>query len=61
MEKQKRNITDFVKRAYKANFDMKLSYQGKSWAPHIVCKTCVETLRGWTNGKLKFKFAVPMV
>ena len=61
MEKQKRNITDFVRRAYKAYFDMKLGDQDKSWAPHIVCKTCVESLRGWTNGKLKLKFAVPMV
>ncbi|QQP52960.1 Uncharacterized protein FKW44_005268 [Caligus rogercresseyi] len=61
MAQQKRNITDFVKRAYKAYFDMKLGDQDKSWAPHMVCKTCVESLRGWTNGKLKLKFAVPMV
>ena len=61
MEKQKRNITEFVKRAYKVYFGMKLGDHDKSWAPHIVCKTCVESLRGWTNGKLKLKFAVPMI
>ena len=61
MAQQKRNITDFVKRAYKAYFDMKLGDQDKSWAPHMVCKTCVESLRDWTNGKLKLKFAVLMV
>ena len=47
MKKQKKNITDFVKRTYKACFDMKLD---DSWAPHTVFKTCVETLCGWTNG-----------
>ena len=40
---------------------MKLAEQGKSWAPQIVCKTWAETLRGWTNGKLKLMFALPMV
>ena len=39
--------------------DIKLGRQGKFWAPHINCKTCVETLRSQTNGKLKFD--VPMV
>ena len=58
MEKQKRNITDFVKKAY---FDIKLDDQGTSWVPHIVAKPVFETLHGWTNGKLKLKFAIPMV
>ena len=61
MEKHQSNITNFVKRVYKAYFDMKLGDQGQSWAPHSVCKTCVETLTGQTNGKLKLKLAVPMV
>ena len=61
MEKQQRNITDFVKKERKAYFDKKLGDQGKSWAPHIICKTSVETFLGWTNGKLKLKFDVPMV
>ena len=57
----KKNITDFLKRTYKAYFDMKLGDQGKSWEPHNVCKPCVETLNGWTNGKLKLEFALPIV
>ena len=63
MERQKRNITDFMKNEYKAYFGMELGDQDKTctWAPHIVCKTCVESLRGWTNGMLKLKFALPMV
>ena len=61
MKEQKRNINYFVKRAYKAYFDMKLGHQNKSWAPHLACKTCVGSLHGWTKGKLKLNFAVPMV
>ena len=61
MKEQKRNINYFVKRAYKAYFDMKLGHQNKPWAPHLACKTCVESLRGWTKGKLRLNFAVQMV
>ena len=57
----RKGTSDFVKRAFKAYFEMKLGDQGKSWAPYIVCKTCFETICVWTNGKLKLKFAVPMV
>ena len=47
---------------YLAYFKVHLGNQDKSWAPHIVCKTCVETLRSWTQGKnAKLKFGVPMV
>ena len=61
-ESQRRNITNFVKQAYLAYFGMKLGDQDKSWAPHIVCKTCVENLRHWKNGQRKgLKFGVPMV
>ena len=60
MKKQKTNINYFVKRAYKAYFDMKLGHQNKPWAPHLACKTCVGSLRGWTKGKLKLNLAVPM-
>ena len=41
---------------------MKLGDQDKPWAPHIVCKTCVEQLRQWTKKSRKgLKFAIPMV
>ena len=59
---QRKGITDFVKQSYFAYFDVKLGYEDKPWAPHKVCKTCVENLRLWKNGKLKgLRFGVPMV
>ncbi|QQP31526.1 Uncharacterized protein FKW44_025149 [Caligus rogercresseyi] len=58
----RKNITGFVKRAYMAYFKVKLGDQDKSWAPHTVCKTCVEYLRRWTKGaKTSLKFWIPMV
>ena len=36
--------------------------QDKSWAPHIVCKQCVEHLRQWTKKVRKsLRFGIPMV
>ena len=49
---QKKIITDFLKKAYLAYFKVKFGDQDKPWAPHIVCKICVENLRKWTNGML---------
>ncbi len=58
----RKSITRFVKRAYQAYFEIKLGDQDKSWAPHTVCKTCVEYLRRWTKGaKTSLKFGIPMV
>ena len=31
------------------------------WAPHMVCKACTETLCGWTSGKRRLNFWIPMV
>ena len=62
MSVDRKNITGFVKRAYEAYFKVKLGDQEKSWAPHTVCKTCVEYLRRWTKGaKTSLKFGIPMV
>lgn len=59
---QKKSISDFVKRAYNSYFKIKLGDQDKTWAPHIVCKVCVEHLRQWTNGTRKsLKFGIPMI
>ena len=59
---QRRNINSFIKRVYLAYFGVPLGDQDKSWAPHQVCTTCVETLRSWSQGKnAKLKFGVPMV
>lgn len=60
MQKQRRNITDFVKQAYLAYFGVEIGKQDKSWVPHKVCKTCVESLRQWTKGE-SLNFGVPMV
>ena len=47
LEHNRKLITDFVKQAYLSYFKVKLGDQDKSWAPHIVCKTCIEHLRQW--------------
>lgn len=59
---QRMNISEFVKRAYLAYFKLKVGDQDKSWAPHNVCKPCVENLRQWTKGRRKqLSFGIPMV
>ena len=59
---QRSNITDFVQKAYAAYFKMKIGDEDKSWAPHIVCRSCVENLRRWTKGTLKcLAFGIPMI
>nr|CAI5835337.1 unnamed protein product [Callosobruchus analis] len=61
-QQNRRASTEFVKQAYLAYFGVKLGDQDKTWAPHLVCKTCTEQLRQWTTGKRKcLKFGVPMV
>ena len=43
-------------------FGVKIGDQEKSWAPHGVCLRCVEGLRMWSKGKVKFfRFGVPMI
>ena len=65
--KQRQNITDFVNKTYLAYFGIKVVDQDKSWAPHKVCRACVENRRQWTKGKwkswlwLKESFGIPMV
>ena len=62
LEHNQNLITDFVKQAYLAYFKVKLGDQDKSWAPHIVCKTCIGHLRQWTKKQRKgLRFAIPMV
>ena len=59
---QRRNISLFFKRAYKAYFDVCLGDQDKQWAPHVVCHNCEEMLRDWVEGKRKgLTFRVPMI
>jgi len=58
---QRLEITDLVKQCYYAYFWMKLGDQDKSWAPHIVCKPCVERLRKWFHDVVdRMPFGIPM-
>ncbi|MEL7307752.1 MAG: hypothetical protein AAGK05_07670 [Pseudomonadota bacterium] len=60
-ERQRRNISTFVKRAYKAYFGLTIGDQDKRWAPHIVCQNCEENLRHWSKGIRKgLAFGIPM-
>ena len=62
LKHNKKIMSDFVKRAYLACFQVMLGNQDKPWAPDIVCKPCVEHLRQWTNKSRKsLGFAIPMV
>lgn len=59
---QKSRMTPLVKKAYELYFGCKVGDQDKIWAPHICCKNCAVTLRGWMKGsKPSMAFAVPMV
>jgi len=62
LQHNRKTISDFVKRAYRAYFKVMLGDQDKPWAPHIVCKPCAEHLRQWTNKSRKsLRFAIPTV
>ena len=47
--RQRRNITSFVKLAYKAYFQIFLG--NREWSFHIVCQNREEMLCGWTKEK----------
>ena len=55
-------VTDFLRKAYHAYFDIQLGDQDKLRSPPVVCKTCVKHLRQWTQGSQKaLKFGIPMI
>uniref|UniRef100_UPI00358FD4EB uncharacterized protein n=1 Tax=Myxine glutinosa TaxID=7769 RepID=UPI00358FD4EB len=61
MPDRQSNITRFVRKSYHAYFGMKLGDQDKAFAPHICCKTCVESLRRWSHKKIEcLPFGIPM-
>lgn len=49
--KNRMKIDDNVKSFYRNYFNISISNQDKSWAPHMACKSCVESLRRWNNAK----------
>lgn len=61
LKNRRLNITTLTKQLYLAYFGVHLGDQDKSWAPHIACKTCYETLRRWKKGEAFMKFGVPMI
>jgi hypothetical protein len=62
VNKQRENITSFVKTASFACFGIKLGDQDKLCVPHTVRNICVEDLRNCTKGKKKaLPFGTPLV
>ena len=43
LQKQRKKITEFVIKTYKAYFGRKLAEKNKYWVPNIVCKLCIES------------------
>ena len=61
LQSNRKGISEFVKCAYLVHFKVMLGDQDKEWAPHIVCKQCVEHLRQWTKKDRKsLRFGIPM-
>lgn len=50
---QRRNITLFVRYAYKAYFGLNLGDQDKKWVPHSVYHNFKEMLRDWTKRNIR--------
>ncbi|KAL4703622.1 hypothetical protein ACJJTC_007649 [Scirpophaga incertulas] len=56
------SVSDFIKQVYFYYFRFPLDTCDKYWVPHMVCKTCVESLRLWANKKRPhFKYQTPML
>ena len=62
MTDQHSKITQFVKSFYHAYFGIRIRVQDKNFVPQTYCRTCVESLRRWSKGKMKsIHFGVPMM
>lgn len=56
------SVSEFIKQVYFDYFGFALDTRDKYWVPHMVCKTCVESLRLWANKKRPhFKYQTPMM
>ena len=61
-KENRKTIDEFYMKAYYTYFKIKLGDQDKTWAPHIICKSCKESLRHWTIGnRTALKFGIPMI
>ena len=58
----RKTIGEFYMKARYTYFKINLGNQDKTWAPHIICKSCKESLRLWTTGnRAALKFGIPMI
>ena len=56
------SVSKFIKQVYFDYFGFPLNTRDKYWVPHMVCKTCVESLRLWANKKRPHcKYQTPML
>ena len=61
-KENRKAIDEFYMKAYYTFLKIELDDQDKTWAPHIICKSCKEILRLWTRGKrTALKFGIPMI
>lgn len=60
-KEQRRSLTPAVKKCYEQYFGCKVGDQGKNWAPHVCCSTCVKRLGDWVKGCRHMNFAIPMI
>ena len=61
-KENRKTIDEFYMKAYYTYFKIKLGDQDKTWAPHIICKSCKESLRHQTTGnRTALKFQIPMI
>ena len=62
MKPNRREISSETKQLYERYFQPSfIGDQNQSWAPHIVCISCVSRLRKWAKNGYSMPFAIPMV
>ena len=52
-QRNRRSITQIIKRRHHLYFKMKIGDQDKNFVPHSVCVKCCSSLSMWEAGKLK--------
>ena len=61
-KENRKAIDEFYIRAYYTYLKIKLGSQDKTWVPHIICKSCKESLQLWMTGnRTALKFGIPVI
>ena len=61
-KENRKTIDEFYKKAYYTYFKIKLGDQDKTWAPHIICKSCKKAYdSGRQAEETALKFGIPMI